>query len=125
MTSASSRTPQPRRWSGIQSLETAAAWLLGILGMTDWVDGFLARRLNQVSDVGKVLDPVADRLALIVGIGCILIDGSAPVWVAVAVLVREVTVAVAGITLGALGACRIDVTTLVDCRRSSAALSRA
>jgi cardiolipin synthase len=88
----------------------AAAWLLGVLGMTDWVDGFLARRLHQVSDIGKVLDPVADRLALIVGIGGILIDGSAPVWVAVAVLVRELAVALAGLALGALGARRIDVT---------------
>jgi cardiolipin synthase len=88
----------------------AAAWLLGVLGMTDWVDGFLARRLDQVSEVGKVLDPVADRLALIVGIGGILIDGSAPVWVAVAVLVRELAVALAGLALGALGARRIDVT---------------
>jgi cardiolipin synthase len=88
----------------------AAAWLLAILGMTDWVDGFLARRLDQVSELGKILDPVADRLALIVGIGGILIDGSAPVWVAVAVLVRELAVALAGIGLGALGVRRIDVT---------------
>jgi cardiolipin synthase len=88
----------------------AAAWLLAVLGMTDWVDGYLARRLDQVSELGKVLDPVADRLALIVGIGCILIDGSAPVWVAVVVLLRELAVAVAGLALGALGARRIDVT---------------
>ena len=45
----------------------AAGWLLGIIGSTDWVDGYLARRLGQVSEVGKMLDPVADRLAVVAG----------------------------------------------------------
>ena len=88
----------------------AAAWLLGILGMTDWVDGYLARRLNQVSEIGKVLDPVADRLALVVGIGAILSVGAAPWWVAVLALFREVVVSVSVLALGAFGAKRVDVT---------------
>lgn len=88
----------------------AAAWLLGVLGMTDWVDGYLARRLGQVSELGKLLDPIADRLALIVGISCILIDRSAPLWVGLLVLLREVLVSLAGLALGALGARRFDVT---------------
>src|SRR5215212_6342193 len=46
-----------------------AAWLLGGLGATDWVDGWLARRLHQTSEFGKVFDPTADRLLFIVGIG--------------------------------------------------------
>lgn len=88
----------------------AAAWLLGILGMTDWVDGYLARRLGQVSELGKMLDPIADRLALVVGIGSILWLGAAPAWVAVAALAREVGVSVAVLVLGALGAKRLEVT---------------
>lgn len=88
----------------------AAAWLLGVLGMTDWVDGFLARRLNQVSELGKALDPIADRLALVVGIGSILWLGAAPWWVAVLALGRELVVSVAVLVLGALGAKRFDVT---------------
>jgi cardiolipin synthase len=70
----------------------AAAWLLGGLGATDWVDGYLARRLGQVSEFGKKFDPTVDRLLFIVGIGGIVIDGAAPLWVALAVLVREVAV---------------------------------
>jgi cardiolipin synthase len=88
----------------------AAAWLLAILGITDWVDGYLARHLHQVSTLGKVLDPVADRLLFFVGAGGILIDGSVPTWFAVVVLVRETLVGGATLVLGALGAKRIDVT---------------
>ena len=49
-------------------------WALGLLmisGVTDWADGFLARRLNQISTLGSILDPVADRLyilAVVVGL---------------------------------------------------------
>ena len=88
-----------------------AAWLLGILGATDWVDGWLARRFDQVSEFGKMFDPTADRLLFIVGIGGIIIDGSAPLWFAVAVVAREVvfggTIAVATL---AFGMKRFDVT---------------
>jgi cardiolipin synthase (CMP-forming) len=93
-----------------QENRVAAAALLAILGITDWVDGYLARRLNQVSELGKILDPVADRLLFVVGAGGILIDGSVPTWFAVVVLVRETLVGGATIVLAALGARRIDVT---------------
>lgn len=88
----------------------SAAWLLAALGCTDWIDGYLARRWNQVSAVGKILDPVADRLLFFVGVGGILIDGSVPVWFAAAVLVREFVVAATTAVLALLGARRIDVT---------------
>jgi cardiolipin synthase (CMP-forming) len=88
----------------------AAAWLLAILGTTDWIDGYIARRFDQVSELGKILDPVADRLLFFVGVGGIVIDGSCPVWFAVAVLVRELLVAGATLGLAAMGARRIDVT---------------
>src|SRR5580692_1437863 len=42
--------------------QTDAAILLAVLGATDWIDGFVARRFAQVSTLGKVLDPVADRI---------------------------------------------------------------
>jgi cardiolipin synthase (CMP-forming) len=88
----------------------AAAALLAVLGITDWVDGYLARHLGQVSELGKILDPVADRLLFFVGAGGILIDGSVPAWFAVIVLVREALVGGATIVLALLGARRIDVT---------------
>ena len=87
----------------------AAAVLLAVLGATDWVDGWIARRYNQVSTVGKILDPTADRLLLVVGIVAILVDGSVPAVVAWLAIAREVTVAALAISLAALGARRIDV----------------
>jgi cardiolipin synthase len=88
----------------------AAAWLLGGLGATDFVDGYIARHFHQTSELGKVLDPVADRLLLFVGIGAIIYDGTAPLWFASVVLLREVLIAAATLGLAAMGARRIDVT---------------
>ena len=88
----------------------AAASLLAVLGATDWIDGYIARHWHQVSDLGKVLDPVADRLLFFVAIAAILVDGTVPIWFAWTVLVREVVVAGATIALAVVGARRIDVT---------------
>lgn len=88
-----------------------AAWLLGALGATDWVDGWIARRFNQTSEFGKIFDPTADRLLLIVGIGGIIIDHAAPLWFCWLVVAREVlfggTIAIATL---AFGMKRFDVT---------------
>ncbi len=87
----------------------AAAILLATLGATDWVDGYIARRWHQVSTLGKVLDPVADRIVLLVGVVAILIDGAAPLWVGVASLGREVLISLGAGAVLALGGRRIDV----------------
>ena len=89
--------------------EVAAAALLAFLGATDWVDGFIARRYDQVSTVGKVLDPTADRILLAVGILAILVVGAVPAWVAWLAIFREVAVGAGVLALAALGARRIDV----------------
>lgn len=87
-----------------------AAFLLAGLGATDWVDGYVARRYHQVSNVGKVLDPVADRLLFFVGVGAIIVVDGAPLVFSILVLAREVFVSIAVVALAALGARRIDVT---------------
>ena len=93
-----------------QHKRAEAAFLLGALGATDFVDGYIARHFNQVSTLGKILDPLADRLLLAVGVFAILIDGSVPVWIAVLTIVRETLVGGTTVVLAALGARRIDVT---------------
>ncbi|MFT7645634.1 MAG: cardiolipin synthase [Candidatus Poriferisodalaceae bacterium] len=87
-----------------------AALLLGALGATDWIDGWIARRWNQVSELGKILDPTADRLMLLIGVLSIMIDGSVAIWIGVLALIREGLVAIVAVVLGALGARKIDVT---------------
>ena len=88
----------------------AAASLLAFLGATDWVDGYIARHFDQTSTLGKVLDPTADRLLLLVSVASIIIDRSIPWWIAGLVLFREGAVAIAALVLAAMGARRIDVT---------------
>jgi cardiolipin synthase len=91
----------------------AAAWLLGGLGATDWVDGYLARRLGQVSEFGKVFDPTVDRLLFIVALFGIIIDGGAPLWFCWAIVVREVFVgAMMAVATLVFHMRRIDVTWL-------------
>ncbi|HMK99189.1 MAG TPA: CDP-alcohol phosphatidyltransferase family protein [Acidimicrobiales bacterium] len=90
-------------------LQTAAAVLLGVLGATDWVDGFVARRFHQVTTLGKVLDPVADRLLVLTGVISIIVVGAVPLWFGVATVAREALVSAAVLLLASLGAERIDV----------------
>jgi cardiolipin synthase len=86
-----------------------AALVLAALGATDWVDGYLARHLHQVSTLGKVLDPTADRLLLGAAVLAVLIDGSVPLWIGLVVLIRECAVGASAVALAAAGARRIDV----------------
>lgn len=86
-----------------------AALLLGGLGVTDGVDGYVARHFNQVSTLGKVLDPLADRLLLGVAAISIIAVGAVPLWVAVAALLREALVAAGFLYVAAAGGRRMDV----------------
>jgi len=93
----------------VQENRLAAGLLLGALGATDWVDGYVARHFDQVSELGKVLDPTADRLLFIVCVGAIIIDGSAPLVFSVLVVLREVLVGGSLVVLTAFGMRRFDV----------------
>ncbi|RNL65835.1 CDP-alcohol phosphatidyltransferase family protein [Nocardioides marmoriginsengisoli] len=70
----------------------ADVWALVVLmisGFTDWLDGYLARRLNQTSKLGEILDPVADRLyilAVVIGLG---VREIVPWWVVVILPARD------------------------------------
>ena len=89
--------------------QIAAAILLAVLGATDWVDGFVARRYGQVSTFGKVLDPTADRILVGTAVISIMIYGAVPLWFGLATIAREVLVSAMVLLLAALGAARIDV----------------
>jgi cardiolipin synthase len=59
---------------------------LVVLGVSDWADGFLARRLHQESELGKSLDPIADRLAIVAIVLSLALVGLLP-WIVVAIVV--------------------------------------
>ena len=66
-----------------------ATLTLAILGSSDWIDGFAARRLDQISTVGKWLDPVADRVALIVIASTFVATKIAPAWLVLAIVIPD------------------------------------
>jgi CDP-diacylglycerol--glycerol-3-phosphate 3-phosphatidyltransferase len=63
--------------------------LLGVVILTDFLDGFLARRLNQISDLGKFLDPIADGLALFAFSVVLYFKGLIPFWFCIFYFCRE------------------------------------
>lgn len=75
---------------------------------TDWLDGVVARGIGQVSEVGKVLDPLADRIAIAAGLVALVARDAFPLWAALPILLRDALVLVAGILLARSGK-RIDV----------------
>jgi len=80
----------------------AVAW-------TDWIDGFLARRLGQVSDLGKILDPTADRLAIAAGLIALAVRGAFPWWAALVILARDAAVLAVGMGLFLRRRVRLEV----------------
>ena len=90
----------------------AAGLIIGCLGATDWVDGWVARRFNQTSPFGAVFDPTVDRVLFIVGLSALGIDGAVNVVVAVLILAREVGVGLMMVVATAFGMERFAVTYL-------------
>lgn len=89
-------------------LSGGSGWLMWVaLGvfilasLTDFVDGQIARRCNQVSDFGKFLDPLADKLLTIAALAMFCEWGQVPAWAFMIVLTREF--AVTGLRLVAVG----------------------
>jgi cardiolipin synthase len=86
-----------------------AGWLLGLIGATDWIDGYLARRLDQVSKVGEFLDPLADRLAVAVAVVVGLTEGILPSWFAWAIIVREALIGAGALVVGVKAGAKLQV----------------
>ena len=88
---------------------TAGLLLFGAVVATDWVDGWVARRTGQVSELGKVLDPTADRLAIAAGLIALMVRDVFPVWAGLLILVRDAAVLVVGLVALRRFHTRLDV----------------
>jgi CDP-diacylglycerol---glycerol-3-phosphate 3-phosphatidyltransferase len=79
-----SPTPAQRWW---------AAGIFLLAAGTDWLDGYLARRLNQVTDLGKFLDPLVDKLLVLAPLLMLIELGQVPAWGVFLIVARELTIA--------------------------------
>ena len=76
-----------------------AAGILGLAGISDWLDGKLARMLNQQSRLGQILDPAADRLYIAATVIALAVRGIIPWWLFAAIAGRELCVGIALVVL--------------------------
>lgn len=70
----------------------AAFWVLVLIATTDWIDGYVARRFDQVSRIGKLVDPLVDRLLLATATITLVVAGLLPWPLLLAILLRDVVV---------------------------------
>ena len=82
----------PDDWLGHQSVNTAAAAIFLLAAITDWLDGYLARKLNQMSAFGAFLDPVADKLMVAAALILLLQLGRVDAIVALVIIGREIAI---------------------------------
>ncbi len=96
-------------WLGATGQIGWAGILLAVIGATDWIDGYLARRLDQVTEVGKFLDPLADRLAVIVAVIGGFVWGVLHPAFAIALIAREVVIGIGAAYGWSKGVTKLDV----------------
>ena len=90
-------------WFLLDEFFLAAIAVLAFAGLTDFLDGYLARRLNQTTKLGKMLDPVADRLYIFATLLALSSTGYVPWWLAALVILRDVLMLVSLPVLASVG----------------------
>lgn len=77
-------------------------WVFAFAGLTDGLDGFLAKRCGWMSELGKILDPLADKILLVSVFITLAALGIVPVWLAVTAVARDVIITAGAISYNAL-----------------------
>lgn len=73
--------------------------ILGVLVfVSDYADGYFARKFNEVTETGKVIDPVADKVVVIAAVIALLLSGKTPLWFVVAVVLRDLLIMAAAVS---------------------------
>ena len=86
-------------FSDVRDTKFYAVLVYAIASLSDFLDGFLARRLKASSTLGKVLDPLGDKLMTISAMACITIDGIIPIWAVIIAGVKEILMAIGGFVM--------------------------
>jgi len=82
----------PQNWLGRQDQNLAATLMFAVAALTDWLDGYLARSLNQTSAFGAFLDPVADKLMVAAALTVLVQLGRVDAFIAFIIVGREITI---------------------------------
>jgi CDP-diacylglycerol--glycerol-3-phosphate 3-phosphatidyltransferase len=75
--------------SGTHWGDVAALALFVAASVTDWLDGFLARKMNQMTNFGKLMDPLADKVLVASALICLIPLGALPAWAVIVIITRE------------------------------------
>jgi len=90
-------------WFLLEEMFVSAITVLAIAGLTDFLDGYLARKLNQTTKLGKMLDPVADRLYIFATLLALSATGYVPWWLAGLVILRDLLMLISLPILASVG----------------------
>lgn len=90
-------------WLLLEEMFVSAITVLAIAGLTDFLDGYLARKLNQTTKLGKMLDPVADRLYIFATLLALSATGYVPWWLAGLVILRDLLMLISLPVLASVG----------------------
>ena len=82
----------PESWMSVPMRDTLAAWAFIVAALTDWFDGWLARRWNQTSAFGAFLDPVADKLMVCAALIVLLDLSRVDAFISLIIIGREITI---------------------------------
>lgn len=93
-----------------QHQDLAALIVVVISSVSDWADGFIARRFNQVSELGKSLDPIADRWFIVAAFIVLVVRDEIPLWLLLLVLVRDAVMLILVSLIARTGASPMAVT---------------
>jgi CDP-diacylglycerol--glycerol-3-phosphate 3-phosphatidyltransferase len=96
----------PDAWLGAQAKNLTATILFVGAAITDWLDGYLARKLNQTSAFGAFLDPVADKLMVAAALIVLVEQNRVAAWVAVIIIGREIAISALREWMAKLGKAR-------------------
>lgn len=86
-------------WRGDEQATLICLILIVIGGLTDFLDGYLARRLDQVTALGLILDPLADKIMTITVISELVIFRGFPLWLALLIFARDIAIVLAGLRI--------------------------
>ena len=89
----------PAAYTLLNGMRWATVGLCIFATITDMLDGYIARRNNEISDLGKILDPLADKVYVGGLVVLMLIEGMLPVWFVAVVLGRDLLILLGGILI--------------------------